>query len=898
MDTLFDFPEDTPTTLQDITTAREDEFVETPSYTDFDNFLDDGFVWAGHPARPFTDYELDSIAQSDQIVFSGFHDRSQPSSFRHAMDEVRERNDDAKVYAYNILRYSLTSHTEEKAQYAISIGEDPGPVINSWTNAISRNHQDWILRDLDGERVARFDDTRLGDYPVGYFYDLSNSDVQSWFVNWARNRVEIDGFDGVALDFVVPLLNGDTTDDMWIERLGQEKAEAYDAAISIILDRVAAEVGRENLIINNLIRRYEVIDGVTVEIDEARGEHLSIHAQTSLNELFVGNHRAGLYTADDFREDFAVWDQLHAHNSGIYQKVNFYESWESQTDLSAAQINTLGFAAFLMGYQPGLDYYDFGRGYTLETDPVWDTWIMPIQSARLGDPTALREAEAPDVLSRDFENGTVLVNIGDTGYTYTVETDAYRLHNVSSETPFNFEFVSAGTQIHIEGKGALFLSDTAPTETTFAPVDDSFSAINIDAPQSFHYDALAQRDTVVLRSDFGGGGPIALREALAELRMRNADIQVYVEWITNYSLLTNTAYDVDRAIAQNREEIPELRRTWYNNLSQNSRWEDIRLEADTGNRADPLLRHVNDPVHGREVEAGYIDLSTGLAQSWGYNFIANRIEDGFDGVYASFSLPFEHISPGRLDDGRSQWDDVLSEQAQTDQHDGLTAIIARATADFGMAAVITDNLVPISTDPARNAALSDTSGLSLDREFALNPRGLRYQTIDEMRDHFDLMDIFAANDRQYLARVSYRGDADSSGYGLTLGRTADELDSYAYGAFLMAYQPGTHLYDFSKTYALSDDEDSIIQLGVTPAQHFELGAPVADRVEIATGVFMREFADGYVIANISDDAYDFTATEDLGILSLRQPIAPTDLLTGQTLTIDDHVSVFLSKLTP
>jgi hypothetical protein len=245
----------------------------------------------------------------------------------------------------------------------------------------------WYLRDNDGNVIVR---TRQGEERSKYV-DLANPQYRAWALEVLASWLRAAPYAGIAFDAAEPI--GDFGDEVreWSELLGPARVDAYNQGMRDLLRRAHDLVGPDRKVLYNgfapnerrgpgrNLELLELTDGALTErfCIGARGEPVDIAA-----DLEVMRERAPKV---------------------VLLKTNYRAAFGERD-----RAQRFCFGAFLLGWDPGRTYYQFGRDYTDSqlTDPA------PDLDVRLGRPTG-PATEAGDVRRRAFDHGVVLVNLGD-----------------------------------------------------------------------------------------------------------------------------------------------------------------------------------------------------------------------------------------------------------------------------------------------------------------------------------------------------------------------------------------------------------------------------------------------------------------------------------------------------
>lgn len=320
----------------------------------------------------FDEDEFRFLAENfDYVLFTKFHAGFDIEQHHEATRRLKELNPQIRVFPYFSTKYSFEQNEFGGRPF------DPA----------------WYLRDNAGAVVER---TRSnGENPGEAAYvDLANPAYREWAIETLRLWLETAPYDGVSFDAAVPIGANDPEDIVeWEGLLGQRRVEAYNAGLRTLLAEAKELVGPDREVIyNGIAPTPERGDDRTLELLEV--------TDGALDEQFCLDRDGEVHVLQEDLDLMASFDDRR-----LFLRTN-YSARFPQDDRERYGRFCLG--TFLMGWRPGLTYFQFGDDYT--SDQLGrDVADMNIP---LGTPTAAYRSDE-QVLSRAFTNGEVYVNTGD-----------------------------------------------------------------------------------------------------------------------------------------------------------------------------------------------------------------------------------------------------------------------------------------------------------------------------------------------------------------------------------------------------------------------------------------------------------------------------------------------------
>jgi Hypothetical glycosyl hydrolase family 15/Calx-beta domain len=332
------------------------------------------FAWVGKFGKRFNSAELDAVAMNyDFVVLSKFHANFDIAIQQDEIVRLKSRKPGLRTLCYSNIKFWF-----EK---------------NRWGTTPS---DDWLLHDQWGNLVEV--DT---DRSLAYYLDLRIPECREWMLAIIDEWLATGLYEGVIFDSVKSIgdFDGGT---FWLDLLGsQAEIDRWNEGMRQVVAEAQYRFENKLVLFNGIGRggvqppdgdpwRLEICDG-------AMTERFAI-------EL---NGEPTAYVREDI-------DLIASSPNKIFLcKSNMRYTLDVE---AIARSGRFAFAAFLMAYNAGTTYFkfavdDFYTSSELEDDPV------EMQLA-LGLPI---EPYQPDglLLSREFENGIVALNLGSTSIDWT-----------------------------------------------------------------------------------------------------------------------------------------------------------------------------------------------------------------------------------------------------------------------------------------------------------------------------------------------------------------------------------------------------------------------------------------------------------------------------------------------
>lgn len=367
--------------------------------------------------NPFTAAQIHDIAANDgQFTISKFaddFDLSQQFADAKALMAAAQAagNPGLKVNMYYDAAFWLLDSAKGMAPYSDTFSTD------------------WYLKDASGAPIAYHGTGRTASDPtVGYVLDLADPAYRAWavqmLVSW-MHQAPVKGVTFDSADLIVgDTVRGDvgtTGHQSWNDLLCGPGAPvdangncpavaAWDQGLHDLLGEVSAAIAP----LGDTVTFNGVAPSQLRTPD--RNTELFADATTAVNESFCMGHKVSVdnpkLALTSVPADVAMMQTQAATGHGIVEITNY----NSQ---ARASLGSYCLGAFLMGWQPGHDYFVFHDNYTDKLSGAYPE--VTDANLALGTPTA-QAVEHGGVMTRAFQHGFVAVNTGTTSATVTAPT--------------------------------------------------------------------------------------------------------------------------------------------------------------------------------------------------------------------------------------------------------------------------------------------------------------------------------------------------------------------------------------------------------------------------------------------------------------------------------------------
>ncbi len=407
--------------------------------------------WVGNSNGSFTPAQTRQLARNDGYVVipkfaDGYRIEKHFVEARNLVAAANAQGRTIRVFEYFNLTYWPLVNRSAWGQYAVDF--DPS----------------WYLHDSRGRPIAFYGAGRKafrGGKVVGYLTDLANPGFRDYVVRTITSWMQQAPYAGVAFDSANPLLGrikrsaigngGNTFNDLLCGRGAPTASDGNCAHVSgwnAGLRTVIAEASDalhktgKQLIYNGIApgpqrgasRNIEPLD----DADMAANEGFCYTATTDPGIPLRLN---------SFQDDAAIMKRAAARRKKVLQITNF----------AVASNNHYGaycLAGFLMGWQPGYDFWTYHKTYNVSAKDSFP--ILPEQNLALGDPQSPDYQRIGEVLTRRFSHGMAAVNTGDTPATMTLPYEA-----VSFAGGKPVDTYAAGAGVLIAPRSGMFFLTTA-----------------------------------------------------------------------------------------------------------------------------------------------------------------------------------------------------------------------------------------------------------------------------------------------------------------------------------------------------------------------------------------------------------------------------------------------------
>jgi autotransporter-associated beta strand protein len=339
-----------------------------------------GYAHVANSQALFTDLQIQWLAQNNDIVTIN----PNHNVVLNGTVEIPFATDAARLRSVNpackVLFYLNTSiaYTTESTNVSNTFGNP------TWVSS----HPDWVLMDSNNQPI-------LGPGNA-YRFNLSNTNLQTWWVNIASNMCAIGGADGV---FVDALFQVD-------QATAAGGAAAQTAGAVAMLSKLRTAVGTNKFLLGNIIRRgSSETPPYMPYLDGGMAEHfLSISSDTPSD-----------YIADI--ADVKYWGQqgkvVVAKGWPGFSFLDAFAQTNSQSLLYSVAKTNIFFplAAYLCGAQTN-SYFSYSWGYSFINTTNDSGWFSYYQDLfrRLGAPLS-NYVQTGGIFTRQFANASISVNV-------------------------------------------------------------------------------------------------------------------------------------------------------------------------------------------------------------------------------------------------------------------------------------------------------------------------------------------------------------------------------------------------------------------------------------------------------------------------------------------------------
>lgn len=323
--------------------------------------------------QQFTDEQFRFLVDNFHVVlFTKFHGGFDIRLHHEAARRLVAARPDVQVYPYFSTKYWFDQ--------------------NRWDGA--EINPAWLLRDNAGNLVVRHKERDEEDVAVSTYVDLANPDYRRWALQVLASWLEAAPYAGISFDAADPI--GDFGREKELERwdrlLGKERVDAYNDGLRELLASAQKLVGPG---------RDVVFNGISPSTIRGPERDLDLLALTdgALNERFCLDVRSNVHAV---YEDISLLESQK--DKRLFMRTNFKSSFDAT---KREQFERYCLGVFLMGWKPGLSYFQIGGDYTADQLKEQN----PNLDVNLGRPVAPYRRQG-SLARRDFGNGIVYVNMG------------------------------------------------------------------------------------------------------------------------------------------------------------------------------------------------------------------------------------------------------------------------------------------------------------------------------------------------------------------------------------------------------------------------------------------------------------------------------------------------------
>lgn len=285
----------------------------------------------------------------------------------------------------------------------------------------------WYLRDQKTGQPIPFFGKSHSPTPIGYYLDMSNPDYRKFAENILVSWLRAAPYAGVLLDSADPIGVGSNAAQVntWDRLIGQDKINAWNQGFSEFLIETQKALGDKLVIYNGFGPSQARVNRNLPSLQYATG---------GFNESFClveGSLKPTTTPPVPQSEETMFQDLsiMQINNTKVLmEQVNYSVGTD---DVTKARLGRYCYGAFLLGEQPGYDFFKFAaRGYSSNATQLpggFDGYIQsnpPEVSIDLGFPTAAFIRQN-DLGYRSFDHGYIYVNFSPTeSHTITLPTAA------------------------------------------------------------------------------------------------------------------------------------------------------------------------------------------------------------------------------------------------------------------------------------------------------------------------------------------------------------------------------------------------------------------------------------------------------------------------------------------
>lgn len=329
------------------------------------------------------------------------------------------------------------------------------PYINSFNNS-------WYLKDTKGNKIAYL----ASDGSIqGYLVDLRNPSYRAWAVNLIASIMKAAPYKGILLDsadqtigtvvrhvFSNGTANNQSMNDLLCGPGAPVNSNGDCSQMAAYNDGMAALVSQVSAALHPLGDKV-IYNGIAPDPIRrpVRNENLISDADIATNENFCYDETPATpdqINFEPFSDDINIMHNFASKGKGVIEITDTRGSSVKQPYANYC------LAGFLMGWQPGQDYYMYHISYH---DPLTGPYPeIPEQNLNLGQPVTSGYSQTGNVMYRNFQNGIVAVNVGANAANFAVPAAVTEF-----KSGLQGSSLSAGTTVQLAPRSAKFYLSNA-----------------------------------------------------------------------------------------------------------------------------------------------------------------------------------------------------------------------------------------------------------------------------------------------------------------------------------------------------------------------------------------------------------------------------------------------------
>lgn len=370
---------------------------------------ENSFLWIGHPKRKFTNQELEYIANNYPIVvIDKFHANWDIKEQETDAWALHKLNPDIKLFPYLSMSYRFKQD---------KFGTDTF-------------NQNWLLKDASTNQILPyFRENTLR----GWVVDLSSSGYRDWLLNVIKKWLNSAPYSGIAFDNVVPISTNPSNRARPVEnaRISDEKISRWNDGLRTIMADTHS-LNNHPLVIFNGIENTRTRDNRSLDLFK--------DADIALNENFCvayrPGHGHGILDKKELMDDIDIMGETAANGKKILEHTIYKsDNLLNKIRIDKKQLSRFCYGVFMMGYQPGYDYFKFSRSYSA----IYEENIFEnADEIKLSmGPPVEKYKKIKGIWKREYEYGVIYLN-PDNKKTHTIEIPE-KLVKYSGEISTNYK---------------------------------------------------------------------------------------------------------------------------------------------------------------------------------------------------------------------------------------------------------------------------------------------------------------------------------------------------------------------------------------------------------------------------------------------------------------------------